>query len=943
MERTLIKIMTSDKSTTTASSTATPAWSTKMSFLFGLCALLGILLLIFSEVGLAQPAGGFRPGGSAIGNPLNDPYGDDEDFEEFSDEDTAQPVMPRAAGANTVNPSYEQPSTPPSGGRAGGGSMGGISVGGTVDDKPGAEIKRGRKGYSLSGPGTEKGIKSKNEIGALTVDTESGDGIPASKEVITDFNFPDADIMDIAKTLGRLTGKNFILDKEVKGRVTIISNAPITVSDAWRSFLTTLDINGLAIVPSGKFLRIMRQNDAKGKNVRLYSSTRAPNTDALVTKIFKIKYISAKELENVIRTYANMGARIYGFEQTNTLIITDTGSNIDKIAKMIAFLDVEGFDAGIEVIPVKYASAVELQKLIDSLLPGTQANIPGRPGGFPGGGGMGGRAGNFAARRTKQGGFVNTIIPDERTNTLIVHANPKGAEEVRDLVARLDRKLPAAIGGGKVHVVYLQFADAEEMGKTLNNFTQSSKSSGGGLGFPGGPIGGIGMNPNEGSLFEGQIKVSPDKTTNSLVITASPSDFATLQRVVNKLDIPRDQIYVEVVIMEMSMSRGNDFTANVVSGKTGTTISPTTDLFNLITQPATAANQKGLVLRFGTTDTTNYDIPVAGGTTQTVKVPNLAALVKALQTYSSANILATPQLMTMDNEEATFESTDKVPVPQINNAGLGIQTTSYNYMSVPLSIKIKPQLNKISNFIKLGIKAKISDFSSRPSPEAAPATLERNAETSVMVSDSDTVVLGGLVRDKSTETINKVPLLGDIPILGWLFKSRQAQIDKTNLMLFITPRIMRQPENVRANLDRKLKERDEFVEKAFGGEDAHKEARNKIIRSLPDVKSITNYNGKKVLNLEDDDMVEQNSKKAASADAPQTAPESNETLTLPQMDPVPNNLAIPPVIPAQPAPVQPITPSSPPINSAMPAPAAPVVPSNGIDPDPFATPAGGNP
>ena len=928
-----------DKTPAPVESTATPTWSTKMSFLFGLCALLGILLLIFSEVGLAQPSGGFRPGGAAIGNPLNDPYSDDEeDFGDYDeDSDTVQPVMPRSNpnyggnnGNNNANTNRDTSA----------GSMGGISVGGTRDDKPGAEIKRGRKGYSLGGPGTEKGIKSKNEIGALTVDTESGEGIPASKETITDFNFPDADIMDIAKTLGRLTGKNFILDKEVKGRVTIISNAPITVSDAWKAFLTTLDINGLAIVPSGKFLRIMRQNDAKGKNVRLYSSTRAPNTDALVTKIFKIKYISAKELENVIRTYANMGARIYGFEQTNTLIITDTGSNIDKIAKMIAFLDVEGFDAGIEVIPVKYASAVELQKLIDSLLPGTQTNVPGRAGGFPGGGiGGGGRSSNFAARRTKQGGFVNTIIPDERTNTLIVHANAKGAEEVRDLVNRLDRKLPAAIGGGKVHVVYLQFADSEELAKTLNNFSQGSKTnSGGGLGFPGGNLGGLGLNPNEGSLFEGQIKLASDKTTNSLVVTASPSDFATLQRVINKLDIPRDQIYVEVVIMEMSMSRNNEFTANVVSGKTGTTISPTTDLFNLISNPATAASQKGLVLRFGTTDTTPYKIQVPGGTTNTIDVPNLAALVKALQTYSSANILATPQLMTMDNEEATFESSDKVPIPTVTNAGLGVQSTTYTQLTVPLTIKIKPQLNKISSFIRLGIKAKISDFSNRPAPEAAPATLERNVETSVMVSDNDTVVLGGLVRDKTTETINKVPLLGDIPILGWLFKSRQATVDKTNLMLFITPHIMRQPENVRATLDRKLKERDEFVEKAFGGEDAHREARNKIIRSLPDVKSITNYNAKRVLNLEDDDAVKDNSKDSANSKVPGTVPDSIDTLTLPAADLVPGNgnptmNNMPPVvIPAQPVP-QTITPSSPPSNNNPPTSGDPfALPGTGVNP-----------
>ena len=857
---------------------ASPTWSTRMSFIFGLCALLGVMLLILSEIGFAQT--GFRSGnGPAISNP-GDYEEDDTDFEEFDDalDEPMPPPMPVGKNRKPMpepkpgnfNPDYDDMNS------------GGISVGGSKANDPANMLQRGKQGFELSGPGADKSLISKNTAPTLPVDTESGDGVPANSEMITDFNFPDADIMDIAKTLGKLTGKNFILDKEVKGRVSIISNSSITVSDAWRAFLTSLDMNGLAIVPTGKYLRIMRQNDAKGKNIRLYSNKKAPNTDALVTKIFKIKYISAKELENVIRTYANMGARIYGFEQTNTLIITDTGAIIDKVAKMIAFLDVEGFDAGIEVIQVKNASAVELQKLIDSLLPGTQANLPGRTG-FGGAGGRSGPA-NFTARRTKQGGFVNTIIPDERTNTLIVHANAKGADEVRELVARLDRKIPQSAGSGKVHVVYLQFAEAEDMAKTLSNFSQATNSRPGGAGSS---SGGLGSNPNEGTLFEGQIKVSADKTTNSLVITGSLNDFITLQRVINKLDIPRDQIYVEVVIMEMNVSRSNEYAANVL-GPYGTSVAPTNDLVNTIINPASIASQKGLVLRFASKSTYSLQVPGTSGAGMTKDIPNLAALVKALQTYSGANILATPQLMTMDNSEAIFESSDKVPVPKINNAGLGIQTTSFDYMTVPLSIKIKPQLNKISNFIKMDIKAKISDFSNR-GVEQAPATLERNAETSVMVSDTDTIVLGGLTRDKQTETMNKVPLLGDIPILGWLFKSKSSSIDKTNLMIFITPRIMRQPESVRMVLDKKLKERDEFVERAYGGEDYHREARNKIIRGLPDVKTISNYNSKRVLNLDDEEAVKENSKEEAAV-APKKLQEGKDTLTLPAAEPAPDSI-----------------------------------------------------
>ena len=876
--------------------TSDNTWSTRLSFVFGLCALLGVLLLIFSEVGLAQP--GFKPGGAPIGNSLNDPgmEGGDE-FEEFDDTGFDAPAPPPRGSRGKAGNGFDP------------GSSGGISVGGTQDDKPGPELKKGKRGYELAGPGTEKGIRSKNEVPSLEVDNESGFGDTADREMITDFNFPDADIMDIAKTLGRLTGKNFILDKDVKGRVSIISNSPITVSDAWRAFLTSLDMNGLAIVPTGKYLRVMRQNDAKGKNVRLYSNAKAPNTDALVTKIFKIKYISAKELENVIRTYANMGARIYGFEQTNTLIITDTGSNIDKIAKMIQFLDVEGFDAGIEVIAVRYTSAVELQKLIDQLLPGTQANVPGRPG-F--GGAPGGSRSNFSARKTKEGGLINNIIADERTNTLIVHANPKGVEQVRVLLSRLDRKMPPAPGGGKVHVVYLQFADAEEMTKTLNNISQGSKSQGPGFG---GGAGGLGVNPNEGNLFEGQIKVAADKTTNSLVITASPNDFATVQRVINKLDIPRDQIFVEVVIMEMNMNRNNNYTANVLLPG-GTSVAPTSDLFRLLQDPTQVPN--GLVLKWQSSQTTSVPITV-GGTTRNIDIPNLAALIQAIQTSSAGNVLATPQLMTLDNTEAVFDSTDKIPVPRVNNAGLGVSTVSTEDKDIPLTIKVKPQLNKISNFIKLDIKAKVGDITNRALPKAvqdlAVSTIVRSAETSVMVADSDTVVLGGLIRDKTTEVINKVPLLGDIPILGWLFKSRASTVEKSNLMIFITPRIMRQPENVRMVLDRKLKERDEFVEKAFGGDDYHREARNKIIRDLPDTKTIKNYSGsvKKVVSIDGDDEKSDSKKGEKSGKTGEPMKEdTHETLTLPPAEPAP----APPAAPSEPPPPPPPAPEALPSSGA---------------------------
>ena len=284
--------------------------------------------------------------------------------------------------------------------------------------------------------------------------------------MVTDFNFPDADILDIAKTLGKLTGKNFILDKDVKGRITIISNSPITVGDAWKAFLTALDINGFALIPSGRYIRIARQRDARDKQLKTYTGDFSPDTDALITRVFPLKYIQAEEVARTFRSFMPANSRIIPYEQTNTVIVTDTGSNISKLAKMLEILDVEGYDAGIEVIPVKFASATELSKLIDALIPGT-GGAP-LPGGAPASAAGGARP---SARRTKEGGLINTIIADERTNTMIVHANTKGADQIRELVAKLDQKLPSQVGGGKIHVVYLQFADSEQIANTLNNIS----------------------------------------------------------------------------------------------------------------------------------------------------------------------------------------------------------------------------------------------------------------------------------------------------------------------------------------------------------------------------------------------------------------------------------------------------------------------------------------
>lgn len=813
---------------------------------------LGIagLILLITQGGRAQTPGGrggFLPGARPFNPFTNAPPGGDQrggpgrgnnffDDEDDDDSDGPEENAPFPRGQNPVK-SY--------------------SAGGSQNTGPTPTFSD--QGISVGGQ-SANGVVTRNKSAPLKIDDETAEG---SKDIITDFNFPDADILDIAKTLGKLTGKNFILDKDVKGKITIISNSPITVGEAWKVFLTSLDINGFALIPSGKYLRIARQRDARDKQLKTYTGEFSPDTDALITRVFPLKYISAEEVARTFRSFMPANARIIPYEQTNTVIVTDTGSNISKLSKMLEILDVEGYDAGIEVVPVKYASASELSKLIDGLIPGTATGgAPGGPGGMPRFGGGGG--GRFSARKTKEGGIINTIIADERTNTLIVHANTKGADQVRDLVTKLDLKNPSTAGGGKVHVVYLQFAEAEQIANTLNNFSSQSGSK---TASPsGGAGGGTGANPIANSLFEGSIKIAPDKATNALVVTASPADFVTVQRVINRLDIPRDQVYVEIVIMEIAITRGFEYSANIAAPSSGLASVVNGDLASFLTSPLTATGAL-----FGLKAAGDTSINMNG---QSIPVGNIQGLVRAIQSHTNANILATPQIIALDNTEANFESAEKIPVNNSTATATGVISNNITKEAVSLSIKLTPQINKVTNFVKLSVATKLSDIQNTNVPKsllgAAFGTLERTATTTVIVGDSDTVVLGGLIRSKSDENVTKIPILGDIPLLGWLFRSKTTSSLKSNLVILMTPHIVRQYEKIRAILDRKLRERDDFLEANSGMDDPQRWKRDDVIRSLPDLKELVENHPPATINIDEDEPA----KPAKSASAVEVAPPS---------------------------------------------------------------------
>jgi general secretion pathway protein D len=615
----------------------------------------------------------------------------------------------------------------------------------------------------------------------------------------------------------------------VKGKISIVSETPIKVDDAWRAFLTALDMKGFTIIPSGEYLRIERSQAAKEKQVPIYAGKFTPDTDEYITRILPLKYISAKEVENTFRLWIPRQGRMYAHEQTNTIIITDTAAHIRSFIELIGYLDVSGFQESLAVIPIKNAVAKDLAKMIEQILYGTGGQKGGarsaRPQGF-----SAPRPGGFGAEGREGSSSISQIIADERTNSLVVKANRAGLDEIRSLIQKLDTHRAQAEGSGRIHVVRLQFANAEDIAKSLGAIVKdkaspNSRSTGG---FP--PPPGAPQDP-VATLFQGEIKVSPDVTTQSLVITASPQDFQTLKKVIEQLDIPRDQVHVEAIIMEMNLQNTEGYGVSVLNLRNGIAF-PSQNLAKaLLNDP-----NPGLSLGFRQGSTLEVTTPSGK-----VQVPSLAGLIELLQSTGNTNVVARPHLMALDNEEAEVEISDEIPLPQTTQSTIG-QTTGFTKDKASLKLKVKPHINKASDFVRLEIEQTLEEFNTSIVPREvqgkAAGKSGRSTKTQVVVQNEDTVVLSGLIRDKVEETTNKVPLLGDIPVLGWLFKNSSIKTTKSDLVIFITPRIVKQYDKIRTILGDRVKERGEFVNENLGGNDPQIGHMRKMKARLPDLSKL---------------------------------------------------------------------------------------------------------
>ncbi len=644
-------------------------------------------------------------------------------------------------------------------------------------------------------------------------------------KVQLDFN--DVELSVVIDTIARLTNKNFIYDDRVRGRVTIVSPTSITVDEAYAVFESVLQVKGFTTVTGpGGAIKVIPIREAKESNIETLRGARTtPDSDRTITRLIPLQYIDAEAITNTLKPLVSKDASMVAYPPTNTVILTDAASNIRRILTILQSIDVETYKEELTVIKVRHADASTLAEQLSEIFGAEVSQAAAiraprmrRPA----------AAAAAAAAEGAAKGKVR-ILTDDRTNSLIILASRQRLAELRDAIARLD--IPMT-GQGRIHVYYLKHADAEELATTLSALISGQPT--GGAAAPGAAPAQAAMHAAILELAEG-VNVTADAPTNSLVIQASKEGFGTLSEVIGKLDIPRPQVLVEALLMEVDVSDGVDlgFTglATIYRGQTSYAIGSVTDTAaraRLIppaggapsTDPVTgdpivgdtAGDTIGNIVGLLADQAAASFIGGAAVDTRTFDEAGnilsgsfISGLIRAAANLGNTNILSAPHVLTSDNEEAEIKVGANIPIvtSRVQSAGGITQAgdrlaTSQNIerQDIGITLRVTPQISE-GDTVRLEIFQEITSpnlalSSVTGDPQEVGISLSnRQVENTVVVSDGDTVVIGGLISDRYEDSVNKVPWLGDIPGLGWLFKTTSKDLTKENLLIFLTPHIMR--------------------------------------------------------------------------------------------------------------------------------------------------------
>ena len=640
-------------------------------------------------------------------------------------------------------------------------------------------------------------------------------------------NFTNADIEAVSRAMAAITNRNVVVDPRVKGQITLLTDKAVSPATAYQQYLAALRMQGFTVVESAGLFKVIPEADAKLQTNEVAVGRGGHGGGGIVTQIFKLNYENANNLVPVLRPLISPNNTINVNPGNNSLVITDYADNLQRISRIIASSDVSNATE-VEVIPLRHAVAGDMVALVTRLVDGGSATT----------GGVTQAGGVAAAAGQTDNSFRTSILAEPRSNAVLIRAaNPAKLAQIRSLIARLDQ--PAMMGGGdegNIHVVYLKNAEATSLAATLRAAIGAQQSAaslqgaqanttntaGGMTGSSNSPqpvvsrstsgtaTVGLGGNSSSGPSAQfGQAQqpstggmIQADPSTNSLIITAPAPMYRQLRAVIEKLDGRRAQVLIEALIVEVtadkaaqlgvqwsSIIRNNGKVLGVLGN--GTSINGITNIFGV-------AGAVGDLINTGSVSSDNA-AAIAGmkgtnlGFTQTVNGnTSLGALVNLIQGDGDTNILSTPNLMTLDNEEASIMVGENIPVPGTTSlTSTNNPFTTYDRKDVGTLLKIRPQINE-NGTIKMAVYQESSAVKETAlSNVQGPTTTKRSIESNVLVEDGSIIVLGGLIADQYNQNQERVPLLGDIPVIGNLFRNTARVRKKTNLMVFLRPTVLR--------------------------------------------------------------------------------------------------------------------------------------------------------
>ena len=576
-------------------------------------------------------------------------------------------------------------------------------------------------------------------------------------------NLKDTDIQEFIKFVADVTGTTMVVDPNVKGKVRVISSKPVTQSELYDLFLSILDVQGYTAVRSGQVVRIVPSKDARSSPVPLIENQDLLGNDEYVTQVIRLDNISAAKLIPVLRPLVPQQAHMAAYAPSNAIIISDIRSNISRIVEIIERMDRSAIQTT-EIIRLKYGVSEDVVSMLNTL----------------------------EKARQGEGAEANKdviLVADKRTNSVVVTADEMSVERIRKLVAYFDSPLEQS---GNVRVVYLEYADATETAEVLTRVMQNiARLEAGGTQRKG-----------------GESTIEADAGTNSLIITADTDEMAALESVIARLDIRRAQVLIEAIIVEMEMTEGQELGLQWLfandSGLYGGNIS------NSTAQQRRNAELAGALLPDNGSEVIDTR-SVAGALASTPGATlgwgmvdeslTMTVILNALETQGNANILSTPSLLTLDNEEAFITVGQEVPFVTGSYSNTGSANGASNpfqtieRQSVGITLKVTPQINE-GDSVVLDIVQEVSSISAQILAASDVITNERKIETKVLANDSDILVLGGLVKEDVQDSTQGVPLLSDIPLLGRLFRNDVVSVTKSNLLVFIRPTIIRDDQDL---------------------------------------------------------------------------------------------------------------------------------------------------